>query len=144
MRQILVDLAKCKGCRQCEKACSNAHSATTTGDSKPISRVKVLFTKSENGKKGSPYPMRCHQCEFPKCAEACMSGALIKTKDGIVIHEDERCVGCWMCVMTCPYGAVFRDVQRKVVVKCDTCLTEEIPACVAVCKFDAMRIEESE
>ncbi|WP_400260599.1 4Fe-4S dicluster domain-containing protein [Candidatus Methanomassiliicoccus intestinalis] len=144
MRRIIVDLEKCKGCRQCEKACSNTHSAKTLGVLKPLPRVKILFTQSNDGKKGSPYPMRCHHCEIPKCVESCMAGALIKTKDGLVIHEADRCVGCWMCVMTCPYGAIFRDTEHKIVVKCDTCLEDKIPACVAVCKFDAMRIEESE
>lgn len=73
-----------------------------------------------------------------------MSGALIKTKEGIVIHEEDQCVGCWMCVMTCQFGAIFRDTAHKIVVKCDTCPDYDVPPCVAVCKFDAMRIEESE
>lgn len=143
MRQIVVDLEKCKGCRQCEKACSNAHAAEPTAV-KPIPRVKILFMQSDNGKKGAPYPMRCKHCEIPKCAEACMSGALIKTKDGTVVHEEDRCVGCWMCVMTCPYGAIFRDADRKVIAKCDTCPDYETPPCVAACKFDAMKLEVSE
>lgn len=50
-----------------------------------------------------------------------------------------------MCIMVCPFGVIKRDVEgRKVASKCDLCLGEEIPVCVAHCPNEALLFEERE
>ena len=46
--------------------------------------------------------------------------ALKDDETGIVTNDD-RCVGCWMCVMVCPYGGIKRDVVKQMAIKCDQC-----------------------
>ena len=58
--------------------------------------------------------------------------------------DDERCVGCWTCLLTCPYGSISRDAVRGKSVKCDLCPNAEGPVCVAMCPNEALVFEEAE
>lgn len=147
MNRIVIVADKCKGCKACERACALEHSldkgpARLDPANTPLPRIKVLYGPGDDfGKKGSPLPLRCRHCDDPKCVTACMAGALRKGEDGVVRHDPRKCVGCWMCVMSCHCGAVFRDAVRKVAVKCDMCPGREVPACVSVCKFEALTVQ---
>jgi carbon-monoxide dehydrogenase iron sulfur subunit len=55
-----------------------------------------------------------------------------------VIVDREKCVGCWTCILVCPYGALSRDMNNKTVIKCDLCPGQEIPACVINCPNEAL------
>ena len=57
-----------------------------------------------------------------------------------VIVDIEKCIGCWTCIVACPYGAVGRDLNSKTVVKCDLCPDREIPACVMNCPNEALML----
>ncbi|MCQ9208754.1 MAG: 4Fe-4S binding protein, partial [Omnitrophica bacterium] len=71
--------------------------------------------------------------------KACMSGALSKDQNsGATLHDKDKCVGCWMCVMSCPFGAIVRDIEHHVSVKCDLCPDREDYACVASCPSGAL------
>jgi len=61
---------------------------------------------------------------------------------GLVMHDKEKCMGCWTCVMVCPYGALRMDVSGKVVAKCDLCMNQDTPACVANCPNAALVVKE--
>jgi carbon-monoxide dehydrogenase iron sulfur subunit len=63
---------------------------------------------------------------------------------GLVVHDAEKCIGCWTCIMVCPYGAIKPDTLSKIVVKCDLCPNLEVPACVANCPNEALVCEEVE
>ena len=52
---------------------------------------------------------------------------------GIVDRDAEKCVGCWMCAMICPYGVIGRQLEVRVAVKCDRCKDLDTPACVRAC-----------
>jgi molybdopterin-containing oxidoreductase family iron-sulfur binding subunit len=52
-------------------------------------------------------PVLCNQCEEPSCQEVCPTGATITLPEGIVIVEQDKCMGCKYCMMACPYGARY-------------------------------------
>lgn len=135
---ILFEPQKCVGCKSCELACAVEHSETKNlysviyEEQLPISRRKVQHTD------GIVISDACHHCENALCVSACMSQAMYKDKDGSTQHDPSKCVGCWMCIMVCPFGAIKR--QKKNVVKCDLCKDREIPACVESCHTKALKV----
>ncbi len=144
MPRVVCDNDRCLACRACEIACAVQHSAARAlsaslgEEPRPASRVAVSRLPEARG-----LPLRCMQCEEAACVLACMSGALQRDPEtGLVRHDPEKCVGCWMCVMVCPFGGVRGLPQRKLVVKCDLCEGEETPACVAACPTKALRVDE--
>jgi len=75
--------------------------------------------------------------------DACMACALVYDQEkGIVVHDQSRCVGCWMCVMVCPYGAIRPDIRSKMPVRCDKCKDKDEPACVKACPTHAVIWQE--
>jgi carbon-monoxide dehydrogenase iron sulfur subunit len=61
-----------------------------------------------------------------------------------VIVDAHKCVGCWTCIVACPYGALSRDVDSRTVIKCDLCPEREIPACVLNCPNEALVLGSDE
>jgi len=83
-------------------------------------------------------PYNCMHCENPPCTEVCVSGATYKDAvSGLVLVDQEACIGCGYCVEACPYGVRYIDQKRGVVDKCNACVQRlEVglqPACVATC-----------
>ena len=138
MKRVLIDTARCMGCHSCELACGTAHSeskdlvlAVRRGEKPPVA-VDVVSLETMN------FPRHCQHCEDAPCVKGCMSGALHRDeKSGAVLCDREKCVGCFMCVMTCPYGSVKEGYDGKAV-KCDLCGGDEIPACVKACPTAAL------
>ncbi|MFH2121289.1 MAG: 4Fe-4S dicluster domain-containing protein [Pseudomonadota bacterium] len=89
-------------------------------------------------------PIQCRQCREPRCVSACMTGAMyLDERTGVVLNRQEKCVGCWMCVMVCPYGVIIPNEAQKVAVKCDQCVSEgHDPACVKACPTRAVKFVE--
>jgi len=68
---------------------------------------------------------------------------MYKDKHGTVLHDSEKCVGCWMCIMACPFGVIKPDLkEKKVGSKCDFCTGREKPACVEHCPNQAILLKE--
>ncbi len=83
---------------------------------KPISRVRLEIRKPVS------FAIQCRHCEDAPCVTACLTGAMHKDpKTGEVTHNKEKCMGCWTCVMVCPYGAIKMDKEDRVIAKCDLC-----------------------
>lgn len=140
MKKIYCDIKKCLGCGACETACAIEHSRTKRLDAAieekplPIKRRKAQFVSS-----GISISTGCHHCEDAPCVTACMSGAMYKDKKtGQTKHDKDKCIGCWMCVMNCPFGALTREKEEKVVVKCDLCPDRDVPACAEACPTKAL------
>jgi len=89
------------------------------------------------------FAVQCRHCKDPLCIIACLSGALqLDEENGLVKHDVKKCVGCWTCVMVCPYSAIKIDLKEKMAVKCDLCQGLEVPACVANCPNEALVYQE--
>jgi carbon-monoxide dehydrogenase iron sulfur subunit len=143
MKQLYYEVKKCLGCRSCEIACAVAHSESKEllkalkEEIKSLPRKKVLFSRNNN------YPVSCRNCKEPKCVQACMAVALrYDVKLGIVEHDQKRCVGCWMCVMSCPYGAIRPNIKTKVPLRCDKCIDKDEPSCLKACPTQAIIWQE--
>src|SRR3974377_1578286 len=62
---------------------------------------------------------------------ACIAGAIQRTAEGGVITRADKCIGCWTCVMVCPYGVIGRHLETHKSYRCDRCPDREPPACVS-------------
>jgi carbon-monoxide dehydrogenase iron sulfur subunit len=132
------------GCRLCEVHCAVQHSlsrdvlkAFATENLRPLPRIRVR----ENG--SMFVAVQCRHCAEPACVYACLTGAMQQdTLTGNVSLDPERCIGCWTCILACTYGAIRRDLERQIAVKCDLCPDLEVPACVANCPNEALIFTE--
>ena len=146
MKRIVAHEEHCIGCRLCEIHCLVQHSkskkiikAFRTERDRIVPGVKV----EESGYVS--FALQCRHCDEAPCIEACMTGAMRRDEEtGAVLCDTDRCVGCWMCIMVCPVGAVARGADRKVVSKCDLCIGEDVPACVDNCPNEAIVLEEED
>ncbi len=133
------------GCGLCEVSCTVQHSkskdivkAYTRETPRPISRVRLEMSRPVS------FAIQCRHCENAPCAQACLTGAMHKdAQTGIVTHNPDKCMGCWTCVMICPFGAIKMDTQNRVIAKCDRCLELDVPACVANCPNGGLEIKET-
>lgn len=144
MKQILVRAENCLGCKSCELACVVAHSGSKDlmgAVFEPELPVKRVFVEG-NGEVN--FPFQCRQCSDTPCVHACMSGAMqVDPSTGLVQVETDKCVGCWMCVMVCPFGAISQGLIPHKAVKCDRCRELDYnPACVAACPTKALQFVE--
>ena len=123
---LVVDQEKCTGCRLCELVCSVHH----TGSSNP-SRARIKVVKWEHV--GIYLPMICNHCEKAYCVEVCPTKACHRETDNNnrVVIDKNLCIGCRTCIVACPFGHPFFDVQERVTVKCDFC--DGDPKCVTFC-----------
>jgi len=96
---MVVDLAKCKNALKCVDSCSKHH--FITGDN---AWLKVY--KMQEEKDTAPYwmPTMCQHCDKPACVSVCPVDATFKRRDGIVLIDNERCIGCRFCMAACPYS----------------------------------------
>jgi len=127
---LLVDPEKCTGCRLCEIACSLKNEGTHSPTASRIHVVKWM-------RSGVYIPMVCQQCDSPVCETVCPMDAVKRDEEtgGMVIDYD-RCVGCRMCVIFCPFGGVGIDPAHGRVVKCELCCGD--PVCVKFCSPEAL------
>jgi len=134
-------------CRLCEIACLVAHSKSK----KIIKAYKEEFPNLTprliiEQKGPLSFAIQCRHCNDAPCVEACVTGAMkLDKRTGLVSHDREKCVGCWMCVMSCPFGVILMDTkEKKVATKCDLCADVGSPACVDACPNEALVYKESE
>jgi Fe-S-cluster-containing dehydrogenase component len=97
---MVVDLSKCRNARKCVSACQNAH------DLRPH-EYHINTLAMQDSKETAPYfmPKMCQHCDNPPCVSVCPVDATFKRQDGIVLIDNERCIGCRFCMAACPYSA---------------------------------------
>ena len=145
MKKIMTKEQLCMGCGLCEVYCTVSHSKTkdilkayNREHPRPTSRVNLEIHKPVS------FAIQCRHCEDPPCVTACLSGAMTKDeKSSLVVHDSKRCIGCWTCIMVCPYGAIKMDSSGKAVSKCDLCSDSNEPACVSNCPNNALIYKEA-
>ena len=142
-KAIFTLIERCVGCKGCEIACAVEHSqskvlATAQNESpRPRPRVRVEPAGAYT------FPSRCVHCEDAACITACPMGAMLRNQEtGAVYVNQDKCVGCWMCVTVCAFGGVSADPATKRAHKCDLCPERTAqglePACVSACPTGAM------
>ncbi len=158
---MAIDLKDCIGCHTCAVACKSANNLpneiwwnrvlTIGGDSMDTSAGTYPNNQMQY------LPVNCQHCENPACVKACPVGATYKREeDGIIIQDYDKCIGCRMCMVACPYNArsfnwkkpeYYVDFalgdsdapvhQYDVVEKCTFCVNRiargEKPACMELC-----------
>ena len=121
----------CMGCHACEVACKQEH-----GLGVGPRLVRVL-------EKSPDYiPIYCHHCAKAPCKEACPVEAISRNEQGIVLIDNDLCIGCRECLEACPFGAMQFDEQNEIAVKCDLCIERlaenKKPACISVCPTECI------
>jgi carbon-monoxide dehydrogenase iron sulfur subunit len=146
MRRVYVKEEACIGCGLCEVYCLVEHSqskdpikAFKRETPRPLPRVRVERNIEIS------FPIQCRHCVEPWCVYSCLTGAMHKepTSDKVTV-DMKKCIGCWTCIVACPYGAISRDMSSKTVIKCDLCSGREIPACVINCPNEALVLDTDE
>ncbi len=139
-RKVFVVSNLCTGCRTCEIACAVEHSQSKTLLGAISEELPPRYRIQVQAGDDLKLPLNCLHCEEPDCLFACKSGAVSKNPEtGQVSVDMSRCVGCWMCVMVCPFGAAQPDHHRGKVIKCDLCEGRAGgPACVEACPTRAL------
>ncbi|MFH0838884.1 MAG: 4Fe-4S dicluster domain-containing protein [Candidatus Omnitrophota bacterium] len=143
-KKIFCDITRCVGCKTCELACAIEHSVTKDlflailERPRPKKRRDTQFIERDVS-----HSIGCQQCDEPPCVEACMASCISKDeKTGKVDIDTARCVGCWMCIMVCPFASITRYYgEENKALKCDLCPDRESPACVDSCPNNALSYE---
>ena len=97
---MVIDLARCANARKCVAGCQKMHHKAP-----PVEWIKVK--RMQDAETTAPYwmPQPCYHCDNPPCTKVCPVDATFKRKDGIVLIDNERCIGCRFCMAACPYNA---------------------------------------
>ncbi len=159
---LVIDLDTCVGCHACVTACKGWNtenygaplSDTDAYGSDPVgtflNRIHSYEVQPSGGgcSQTVHFPKSCLHCEDAPCVTVCPTGASYKRQeDGIVLVNEDHCIGCGLCAWACPYGAREMDLAAGVMKKCTLCvdriynenLPEEdrVPACVRTCPAGA-------
>jgi Fe-S-cluster-containing dehydrogenase component len=150
---MVIDLARCKNARKCVDACQEGHLLP-----KDHEWMKLYLLQDDNTTAKYWFPRPCFHCDKPMCVSVCPVGATYKRPDGIVLVDNQRCIGCKFCMTGCPFSArVFNWKDPEVIVpeghvydpetnipavegtvgKCVFCADNlrknELPRCVTAC-----------
>jgi Fe-S-cluster-containing dehydrogenase component len=97
---MVLDLSRCRNARKCVAACQGAHHL------RPYEYHINTLAMQESAATPKYYmPKTCQHCDNPPCVSVCPVDATFKRQDGIVLIDNERCIGCRFCMAACPYSA---------------------------------------
>lgn len=154
---MLIDVNRCASdCTACTTACRKENNVPLFGDpDRDIHWIRKLEIRDKDNRRDSvSLPVLCNHCENPPCVHVCPTAASFVRKDGLVLVDKHRCIGCRYCMLACPYKArslVYFEPHRTaesnpevplrskgVVEKCTFCVhrldEDKEPACVEACQ----------
>ena len=143
MKRIYVNEQWCLGCHLCEYNCAFANSGMTD-KAKALKDVRINPRIRIEEQDGICFAVACRHCTEPLCVKACISGALT-INDGLISINTDKCMCCYTCVLSCPYGAIMPSDEGPMQ-KCELCTKNDCgqPACVTGCPNKAIVFEERE
>ena len=131
---MLINTKKCVGCYACRMACQMINKLEPE-------EAFISYKEIEQGTYPSVYaetvPVQCMHCENAPCQQVCPTHATYTTDSGVVLVDEEKCIGCKYCMAACPYGVRIQIEKTGVIEKCRFCWYEgepgNPPACVGTC-----------
>lgn len=131
---MVVDLRRCVGCMSCQVSCKMENDV-------PLqvfrSWVKIVQKGKYPDVKQHHLPRLCNHCDNPPCVKVCPTTASYIRKDGVVLIDYDKCIGCTYCVQACPYDSRFLNPVTKTADKCTFCAHRIdkglAPTCVRSC-----------
>jgi anaerobic dimethyl sulfoxide reductase subunit B (iron-sulfur subunit) len=142
------DASACGDCKACQIACKDKNDLPVGilwrrvfqyGGGGWIPQENVLVP---NNVFAYSISTACMHCQDPVCRDICPTSAISKRNDGVVLINQEKCIGCRYCQWACPYGAPVFDENKGVMTKCTFCedllAKGENPACVDACVTRAL------
>lgn len=141
MKRVYVNEDWCLGCHLCEYYCAFANSGKDDMVKALKDRKISPNIQIEEGK-DICFAVSCRHCDEPLCVKGCITGALTR-KDGVIVIDRDKCVSCYTCILSCPYGAVTPS-EEGTVQKCELCIKNAggEPACVKGCPNRAIVFED--
>lgn len=143
-----IDIASCTGCKACQVACKDKNNLPTGIRWRRVFQYEGGEWILQDGQMipSSVYAYAvssaCMHCENPVCLQVCPAAAISKRDDGIVLIDQDKCIGCRYCSWACPYGAPQFNEDLGVMTKCNMCYDlvdkGEKPACVQACPYRAL------
>ena len=140
MKRVYVNERWCLGCHLCEYNCAFAASgmknmALALKDVAIRPNIRV----EEEG--DVCFAVSCRHCKDPVCVRSCLTGALSR-EDGVIKSDPSRCIHCYTCIVSCPYGAISPG-EHGAIQKCELCAQAGgEPACVKGCPNGAIVFED--
>ncbi len=165
---LVIDLDTCVGCHACVISCKEWNTGgygVALSDQDPyganpsgsfLNRIHSFEIVPDNGEvigiageaRVVHFPKSCLHCEDAPCVTVCPTGASYKrAEDGIVLVDEDMCIGCGLCAWSCAYGAREMDLAEGVMKKCTLCVDriynekleeiDRIPSCVRTCPAGA-------
>lgn len=157
---MVMDLDRCNGCNACVIACKVEHNTANTVNFTRIFEREIGTYPNANRQF---LPVMCNHCEDASCIDVCPTKATYaRDKDGIVLVDWDKCIGCGACILACPYEQRFQILDNRttfpdgetafdkpdtnrapngVTAKCDMCYHRidegKEPACAEACPTDA-------
>lgn len=145
---FVFDQSRCTGCKTCEVACCDYHDLRSGVAFRNIREyVGGSWRQDASGAWEQDVfafylSMSCNHCTNPVCIRFCSAGAIEKDPSGFVHIDGDKCAGCQLCMVSCPYHAPRFDESIGTVLKCDGCRGRieegKQPICVEACPMHAL------
>jgi len=161
---MTIDIEKCIGCGNCVSACSAENGVPKGFFRTWVERYEVAGWQTEQpivdspngGMNGFPpktaqgksffVPKLCNHCAHSPCVQVCPVGATFETPDGLVLVDEQYCLGCRYCVQACPYGCRYIHPEKQTVDKCTLCyhrISKGLePACCEACPTGCRKLAD--